>query len=42
VGVGGWVYEQPHRSRGREDWIGVSGKEIGNGDNIRNVNKIPN
>ena len=22
VGVGGWVEEQPHRSRGREDVIG--------------------
>jgi hypothetical protein len=32
VGVGGWVEEHPHRSRRREDRIGIlgggSGKEI--------------
>jgi hypothetical protein len=26
VGVGGWVEEHPHRSRGREDGMGVSGR----------------
>jgi hypothetical protein len=25
VEVGGWVEEYPHRSWGREDWIGISG-----------------
>jgi hypothetical protein len=25
VGVGGWVEEHPHRSRGREDGIGSLG-----------------
>ena len=27
VGVGGWVEEHPHRSREREDMMGVSGRE---------------
>jgi len=24
AGVGGWMEEHPHRSRGRGDWMGVS------------------
>jgi hypothetical protein len=27
IGVGGWVEEHPHRSRGREDVIGCMGGE---------------
>jgi hypothetical protein len=27
LGVGGWVEEHPHRSRGREDGIGDSRRE---------------
>ena len=30
VGVGGWVEEHPHRSRGKVDGTGVCGRE-GNG-----------
>jgi hypothetical protein len=36
-GVGGWMEEHPHRSRGRGEWDrGVSGKgrETGKWDNI--------
>ena len=39
-GVGRWVEEHPHRSRGREDVIGDSrGWGTGKRNNIRNVNK---
>jgi hypothetical protein len=32
VGVGGWVEEHPHRSRGREDGIGgFLGARVGKG-----------
>jgi hypothetical protein len=33
VGVGGWVEEHPHRSRGREDVIGCfqEGEKLGKG-----------
>ena len=35
VGVGGWMEEHPHRSRGRGDVIEVSGRgETQKGDNI--------
>jgi hypothetical protein len=35
VGVDEWVEEHPHRSRGREDVMRVSGRErTGKGDNI--------
>ena len=35
VGMGWWVEEHPHRSRGREDDIGVFwGGETRKGDNI--------
>jgi hypothetical protein len=36
VGVGGWVEEHPHRSRGRQDGIGDfrEGGETGKGDTI--------
>jgi hypothetical protein len=39
VGVGEWVEEHPHSSRGREDGIGGLGGGGGKADNIRNVNK---
>jgi hypothetical protein len=33
VGVGGWVEEHPHRSKGREDVIGcfLEGRKLGKG-----------
>ena len=38
AGVGGWMGEYPHKSREREDGIGVSKQELGPGtwkrDNI--------
>ena len=35
VGVGGWMEEHPHRSRGREGRMGVSGRgETRKEDNI--------
>ena len=36
VGVGGWVEEHPHRSRGREDGIGCfwEGGKLGKGITI--------
>jgi hypothetical protein len=36
VGVGGWVEEHPHRSRGREDGIGDSekGGKLGKGKTL--------
>jgi hypothetical protein len=35
----GWVWENPHRGRGRVDRMGVSKMETGKGANIGNVNK---
>ena len=34
VGMGRWVEEHPHRSRGREDVMGVCVWGTGKGDNI--------
>ena len=35
VGVGGWIEEHSHRSRGRKNGIGgFQGGEMGKGDNI--------
>jgi hypothetical protein len=34
AGVGEWVREHPHRSREREDGMGISRGETGKGDNI--------
>jgi hypothetical protein len=40
VGVGGWVREYPHRSRGRKDDIGgFEGGRTRKGNNISNINK---
>ena len=39
VGVGGWVREHPHRSRGRKDGMGGCRGGTGEGDNISNINK---
>ena len=40
VEVGVWVEQHPHRSRGREDEMGVSRKGGSRkGDNILNLNK---
>ena len=34
AGMGGWVTEHPHRSRGRDNEIGGFRRETGKGDNI--------
>jgi hypothetical protein len=34
VGVGRWVFENPHKSRGREDRMGVSRGESRKGNNF--------
>jgi hypothetical protein len=39
VGMGGWVGDKQHRSRGREDGIGDLWK---GGYKVQNVNKHPN
>jgi hypothetical protein len=39
VGVGVLLGEHPHRSREREDGMGISRVETGEGDNISSVNK---
>jgi len=36
--VVGWMGEHPNRSRGKYDWIAISGWKTGKGDNIWNVN----
>jgi hypothetical protein len=45
VGVGGWVEEHPHRSRGREDVIGYfwEGGKLGKGVKFEmQIKKISN
>lgn len=37
VGVSGWVGEHPHRSRRREDGIGVFRGQTGNENNINKI-----